>query len=188
MTSSLNMAQALTYAVSVVDPSEGFVAQAYLDKVARPPVWTIGHGTTRIDGKPVTQGMTCTLQQADLWAMSDMMAAAHFVLGCVKIPLNEPELGALISFTYNEGMGNFEHSSVLAAINQGDLFIAADRLLYYDVAGGRPVAGLLARRRRERALFLSGMGITPDLVAPPLAAAPLSDADRLNQAELEENV
>jgi hypothetical protein len=36
-----------------------------VDHLARPPVWTIGHGTTQVDGVPVTSGMSCTCERAD---------------------------------------------------------------------------------------------------------------------------
>jgi GH24 family phage-related lysozyme (muramidase) len=186
----MNIATALSYAVSAVNGSEGFRADAYLDRLAKPPVWTIGHGTTRIDGALVISGQTCSKAQADLWAMTDMTAAAHFVLHCVKAPLNDWQLAALISFCYNIGAGHFQRSSVVEALNLGLYATAADRLLEYDEAGGVPIPGLATRRGRERALFLIGLGtyspprLPPDIVRPPVIP-PLEDtADVLNEREL----
>lgn len=177
------MASALKLATSCVYGSEGYRSTAFLDTLARPPVWTIGHGTTRIDNKLVLEGMTCTRAQADDWAMTDMEAAAKYVLHCVTMPLNDWQLAALTSFCYNIGMGNFNRSTVKAALNLGLYGRAADAMLDYDEAGGKPVAGLSSRRGRERALFLTGME-----PAEPVAVADAADdegsADALNAAEL----
>ncbi|MGD0109122.1 MAG: lysozyme, partial [Rhodopila sp.] len=126
------------------------------DTLATVPLWTVGHGSTRINGEPVQPGTVCTREQADLWAMSDMTAAAHYVLHEVTVPLTDHQLGALISFCYNIGDGHFRSSSVLEALNLGLYAIAADRLLEYDEAGGIIRSGLEMRRGRERALFLLG--------------------------------
>lgn len=186
----MNIATALGYAVTCVHGSEGFSAKAYLDHLPNPPIWTIGHGTTRINGLPVKESMICTRHEADLWAMSDMMQAAHFICGCVKVELNDLQAAALISFCYNLGDGNFAHSDVLTALNSGLYRVAADRLLEYDHAGGKVVRGLDTRRARERALFLSGMpgGFTSPASNVELAAlatrVATTTADDLNAAEM----
>ena len=159
----MNIANALSNAVTIVNGSEGFTASAFLDTLASPELWTIGHGTTRIAGELVKPGTVCTREQADLWAMSDMTQAAHYVLKEVTVALNEFQLGALISFCYNIGDGNFRGSSVLEALNMGLYAVAADRLLEYDEAGGIIRGGLETRRGRERALFLLGC---PLVVSP----------------------
>jgi len=152
----MNIQAALSHAMTIVNGAEGFTANAFLDTMASPETWTIGHGTTRIAGAAVQSGMVCTRQQADGWAMTDMTQAAHYVLREVTVTLNEYQLGALISFCYNIGDGNFRSSSVLEALNLGLYAIAADRLLEYDEAGGIIRSGLEMRRGRERALFLLG--------------------------------
>jgi lysozyme len=174
-------AAALRYASACVFGTEGFRAKAYLDILARPPLWTIGHGTTHINGLAVYPGMACTLAQADAWSAVDMEAAALFVLHIVLVPLNDWQLGALISLTYNIGMGNFERSDILAALNRGLYLDAADHLLEYDMAGGKKVAGLDARRVRERALFLCGTHVFPT----PTAAPVVLTADDLNQRQID---
>lgn len=161
----MDISTALGYAVTIIYGSEGFATAAYLDRLAKPPIWTIGRGTTRVGGKPVTQGMTCTVTQADAWAAEDMRAAANFVLHVIKVPLNDRQLGALTSLCYNIGDGNFARSTVLAALNLGQYDVAADRLLDYDEAGGKVLSGLETRRRRERAMFLAGQPSAPVTLA-----------------------
>jgi lysozyme len=164
-----NPDNALRLATSTIFGAEGFAAVAFLDKLAKPPVWTIGHGTTLIEGKPITEGMTCTEQQADAWAADDMRSAARYVLRVVKVPLNDFQLAALISLCYNIGQGNFGRSSVKDALDLHLYEVAANRFLQYDMAGGRKISGLDNRRIRERALFLT----VPN------------ETDLLNQAQLD---
>jgi hypothetical protein len=84
------------------------------------------------------------------------------------VPLNDNQLAALTSFTYNEGIGSFGRSSALTALNGGDYSGCAAKLLLWDVAGGVVVAGLLARRKREAALFMQPV-VTVAPVAPVTA-------------------
>jgi lysozyme len=186
------MINALTLAVQISDSSEGFSATAYLDSVANPPVWTIGHGTTRINGEPVTPGTVCTMERADRWAMIDMTAAAHFVAAKVTVPLTDQQLAALISLCYNIGDGNFERSPLLTEQNLGHYLTVADDFLEYDEAGDKVIRGLLNRRKRERALYLTGLSgaqwcvTNADSESPviPTPTPPAPTADDLNEAEL----
>jgi lysozyme len=184
----MNVEKALSYAVTLVNGAEGYRSVAYLDVLAKPAVWTIGYGTTRIAGKPVRQGMTCSAVAAHVWAMRDMQSACDHVLGAVKVAMTDGQLAAMISFTYNLGPGGFDRSSVLEALNRGFYAVAANRLLEYDEAGGVVYRGLETRRGRERNLFLlSGPGftVTPPQgpsepvqpVAPEMTTADLNDAE-----------
>jgi lysozyme len=154
-----DLSTALRYAATCVYGTEGFRDTAWLDTLPDPPVWTIGHGTTFIDDKPVGPGMICTRQEADQWAMEAMRETGEEVLAAVHVDLNAMQLGALISLAYNIGIGHFRRSSVLEALNLALYQVAANRFLEYDEAGHRVIEGLETRRGRERALFLTGMGI-----------------------------
>lgn len=179
----VNVALALRYASNIVFGSEGFSAVAYLDTVAKNHVWTIGHGTTRINGEPVREGMICTRQQADTWAGEDMKDDCAFVMSRVHVPINEFQLAALTSLCYNIGDGRFAASSVLAALNMSKYAMAANRFLEYDHAGSVEVTGLTLRRGRERAVFLIGTGVDPAM--PEVRVALKSVSDQLNQNELD---
>jgi lysozyme len=185
----MDLNNALALAVPLVFGVEGCELTSYLDKIADPPRWTIGHGTTHIGGMAVESGMTCTREEADGWAMMDLEGVASEILQLVRVQLNDHQCAALISLTYNIGGGAFAHSSVLEALNQRRYQQAADRFLEYDDAGGHEVSGLESRRGRERDLFLTGMGAAPYPAkvgpAPPKPALPESEADVLNQAEID---
>lgn len=183
----MNIEASLKYAVQIVNTIEGTALVAYLDTLANPPVWTIGHGTTRVNGKLVYKGQRCTQEECDLWSMNDMRDAALYVVAHTRVALTDWQLGALTSFTYNEGVGTFYNSTVLAALNKGLYQVAADRLLEYDEAGGKRLRGLDTRRGRERAMFLGkGPQQFTTFIAPPVvdSVSEVSDADRLNDEQI----
>lgn len=187
----MDLNNALELAVPLVFRVEGCELTAYLDKLADPPCWTIGHGTTHIGGMAVEAGMTCTRQQADGWAKMDLEGAAIEVLHLVHVPLTDHQCAALISFVYNLGGSAFAHSDVLEALNKGLYHQAADRMLEYNHAGGHEVSGLESRRARERTMFLTGMAAAPypaksgPVPVPHPSPPPESEADVLNQKEID---
>ena len=92
-------------------------------------------------------------------AESDVAAVTRGVLRLARQTLTEPQLGALVSFTFNIGAARLQTSLLLRRLNQGDRAGAADQFLAWDKAHVNGVSvvlpGLAARRAAERALFLS---------------------------------
>ena len=64
---------------------------------------------------------------------------------------------ALVSFSFNVGLGNLQRSSIRMKTNRGDFIEAADDFLKWTKAGGRVLTGLVKRRNDERALYLSAL-------------------------------
>jgi lysozyme len=62
---------------------------------------------------------------------------------------------ALVSISFNFGLGNLQRSSIRMKANRGDWEGAADAFLLWNKGGGKVLAGLDRRRKDERALFLS---------------------------------
>ena len=60
---------------------------------------------------------------------------------------------ALISFTYNAGIGNFKTSTMFELIKKRDFVAAAAEFPKWKFSKGKVTAGLIARRKDERALF-----------------------------------
>ena len=67
----------------------------------------------------------------------------------LSLTLTDNQFAALVSFTFNLGAGN------LNKLMSHGLAAAADRILLFDHAGGKVLAGLTRRRQAERALFLT---------------------------------
>jgi len=114
--------------------------------------WTLGWGHTL----GVEEGMTCSQEQADQWLLDDVADAENAVNRLVKIGLTQEEFDSLVDFTFNVGVGAFQHSTLLAKLNDNDVQGASDEFEKWDMAGGQVVAGLLRRRNTERALFTLG--------------------------------
>ena len=137
--------------VALIKAHEGLRLQAYQDPVG---VWTIGYGHTTAAGPPkVERGMKITDAGADAILRQDLAKFEGYVSSAVKVPLNQNEFDALVSFTFNLGPGNLRSSTLLKKLNAGDRAGAADEFLKWTKAGGKTLPGLVKRREAERALF-----------------------------------
>jgi len=63
---------------------------------------------------------------------------------------------ALVSFSFNVGLGNLQRSTLRMKVNRGEYIDAAEEFLKWTKAAGRVLPGLVKRRQDERALFLLG--------------------------------
>ena len=110
-------------------------------------VWTIGYGHTA----GVKQGMVISQEQAENMLKSDLKQYEKQVTDNVKLELTENQFSALVSFTYNCGVGNLR-----TLVKNRTLAQIAEALLLYNKANGKVLAGLVRRREAERELFLKG--------------------------------
>ncbi|EEY78548.1 phage lysozyme [Acinetobacter calcoaceticus RUH2202] len=132
---------------------EGLKLSAYDDGTG---VWTIGYGTTRYpNGKRVSEGDRCSLEQAKTYMQHDLKIFERAVNSSVKVPLKQNQFDALVSLTYNIGVGAFKHSTLLKKLNSGDYKEAANQFDVWVNAGGKRLQGLVNRRAMEKKLFLS---------------------------------
>ena len=120
-------------------------------------VWTIGYGQTgSYYGKRVRRGMTTTKAEAHAWLRDHSIKTYEdAVTQAVKVPLNQNQFDALVSFAYNVGVGALKQSTALRKLNVGDYAGAADALTMWTKCNGKVLAGLVRRRKEERALFLT---------------------------------
>jgi lysozyme len=117
---------------------------------------TIGYGHTTAAGPPrVYVGQTISKDEADAILASDLAAVEIEVAHLVKVPLNQNQLDALVSFQFNTNWLAHPHCSLLAALNGGNYQLADDDFMLYDRASGKVLAGLTRRRAAEKALFLA---------------------------------
>ena len=139
-------------AVRLIKQFEGFRANAYKCPAG---IWTIGYGSTSIDGIKVKQGDTVTEQAALDDIYKRLNEIDKQITAVVRVPLNSNQLNALLDFVYNLGIGNFRSSTLLKKLNDSDYRGAAEQLLRWNKSGGKVLAGLTKRREAERELFLS---------------------------------
>ena len=133
--------------IALIEQFEGLRLAAYQDGAG---IWSIGVGHT----DRVKEGDTCTSAQADEWLQQDIEQAERAVNTLVKIPLNQNQFDALVSFTYNLGWASLEESTLLRLLNAGATQLAAAEVPKWDDVAGKVSEGLLERRMAERALFM----------------------------------
>lgn len=134
--------------IELIKSFEGCKLKAYQDSVG---VWTIGYGRTT----NVHKGDVITQQQADDYLLIEYKEFESKVKKLVKVPLTDNQLGALVCFAYNVGVGALSKSTLLKKLNVGDYKGAAEQFLVWNKAGGKILNGLVRRRQAEKDLFLS---------------------------------
>lgn len=138
--------------IDLIKEFEGCELKAYL---CPGDVWTIGWGTTEpINGVRPHEGMTITQKQADDLLIKNLKAYENAVNKNVTYKINQSQFDALVSFTYNCGVGALQTSTLLKKLNTGDVQGAASEFLKWNRSGGKVLAGLTRRRKAERELFL----------------------------------
>lgn len=147
---------------------EGARLKAYPDPATGGEPWTIGVGHTSAAGPPkVVKGMTITEEECDEILSRDLATFEEAVEKAVKVPLNQNQFDALVSFTFNVGAGNLQKSTLLRRLNQGDYRGAAEQFGAWNKAAGKVMKGLVTRRADERALFLRPVNDAPAAPAKP---------------------
>jgi len=154
-----------TKALSMIRHHEGVRQRAYRCPAL---LWTIGVGHVLYpeQGKlPLDQRMGVPLKLEDdrLFSMEEvngiLAADLHrFELGVERfcpVSFTQGQFDALVSFSFNVGLGTLQRSTLRQKVLKNNMEGAAEELLKYCMAGGKPLKGLQNRRKDERALFLS---------------------------------
>jgi lysozyme len=96
-----------------------------------------------------------TMEEVDAILAKDLDRFAAGVLRyCPSAINNQSWLDALISFSFNVGLGTLQRSTLRQKHNRGDYAGAAEEFLKYCKAGGKVLKGLENRRKDERVLYL----------------------------------
>jgi lysozyme len=112
--------------------------------------WTIGWGHTR----GVKSGMSCTVEQADIWFAEDVEIAVSDV-NKEGMALTQSMFDALVSLVYNVGPMPVTNRSVIGrALAVGNYFVAWQYFALWRKQGNKNLLGLARRRAREMVLFL----------------------------------
>lgn len=114
-------------------------------------VLTIGYGHT---GSDVSNGMEISQEKAENMLKMDLVVHCNNVTKLVKVPLNQNQFDALVSFEYNVGYGALSTSTLLRLLNQGKYTEASKQFERWVYAGGKPLEGLKRRRKAEKELFI----------------------------------
>jgi len=140
---------------------EGFKLTVYNDSAGLPTIG-VGHlitqsernsGNIIINGVAVKYAGGLTDQQVVDLLSQDVQPAEESVNNGVKVPLNQNQFDALVSFTFNVGGGAFAGSTLLKVLNQKQYTEVPNQLLRWTKAGGQVVQGLVNRRQNEIKLW-----------------------------------
>lgn len=134
-------------------------------------LWTVGvghvidpsHAAVKYEERrnlPIPTGWDRVLSMGEVDAIlaQDLGRFERGVLRlCPAANGNQGIFDALVSFSFNVGLGNLQRSSLRMKTNRGDFEGASEEFMKWTKAGGRMLPGLVKRRRDERALYLSGI-------------------------------
>jgi GH24 family phage-related lysozyme (muramidase) len=151
--------------ITMIKGFEGYHEKTNPSAGARSPVrpywdvaqWSIGYGSyAGSRDRNRRPNITWTPQQAEQALRSQLVPYRRNVESINRrggYNWSPAQLDALTSFAYNLGSINELTANGTRSNRQ-----IADKMLEYVNAGGRPVQGLVNRRRIERQKFLQGMG------------------------------
>jgi lysozyme len=102
------------------------------------------------DARPFTMEEVDALLAKDLGRFEQGVARY-----CPAAVNHQGQFDALVSFSFNVGLGTLQRSTLRAKYNRGEIEDAAEEFLKYVRGGGKVLPGLVKRRGDERALFLA---------------------------------
>ena len=131
-------------------------------------LWTIGvghvmypeQGKLKIDQRGSIElrpedNRTFSMGEVDAILAADLARFERGVAQYCPVVLTQGQFDALVSFSFNVGLGTLQRSTLRQKVLRGDMAGAAEELLKYCMAGGKILKGLQNRRIDERAMFLS---------------------------------
>lgn len=114
---------------------------------------TIGYGNTfYLNGNKVKLGDKITQEQANELMLSLLPKYEKTVLNAIKVPLNQNQFDALVSFCWNCGSSQ----TLFKMINDkhSEMNIVGFWTSHYIMGGGKVLPGLVRRRKAEATLFV----------------------------------
>jgi lysozyme len=154
---------------------EGFRSRPYLCPAH---IWTIGYGhvlyqeqirlpVVRVEGKDtpmIRKEMPLKPEDNRVWTKTEIDElfrddVGTFERGVLRLVPNvvgrQGAFDALVSISFNFGLGNLQRSTIRMRANRGDWDGAAEAFRVWTKGGGKVLPGLVKRREAEIALFLS---------------------------------
>jgi len=141
-------------------------------------IWTIGYGhvlyqeqiklpMVRVEGKEIPmirKEMPLKPEDSRVWSKEEIEKlfaddVASFERGVLRlvpgVAGRQGAFDALVSISFNFGLGNLQRSTIRMKANRGDWEGAAEAFMAWTKGGGKVLPGLVKRREAEIALFLS---------------------------------
>jgi lysozyme len=141
-------------------------------------IWTIGYGhvlyqeqirlpVVRVEGKEtpmIRKEMPLKPEDNRVWTKTEIDELFHDDVGTFErgvlrlvpgVAGRQGAFDALVSISFNFGLGNLQRSTIRMRANRGDWDGAAEAFRVWTKGGGKVLPGLVKRREAEIALFLS---------------------------------
>tara|TARA_Y100001951_G_C11261875_1_gene253002 strand:- start:782 stop:1237 length:456 start_codon:yes stop_codon:yes gene_type:complete len=138
--------------LSLIKKFEGCKLQSYKCAAG---VWTIGYGSTN----GIEEGMKISQERADMLLLEDVEIFEEAVNELVKVPLEQNQYDALVTWTFNLGPTNLKNSTLLKVLNNKEYENVPEQIKRWNKAtvnGERQVLEGLVRRREAEALLFEG--------------------------------
>jgi lysozyme len=130
-------------------------------------LWTVGVGHVLYPDQaklPMADRLTYPIKPEDnrIWYKDEVNALLEydlkrFIQGVSRycpVTTSQGQFDALVSFSFNCGLGTLQRSTLRSKHNRGDYSGAADEFMKYTKGGGKVLKGLVNRRTDEKALYL----------------------------------
>ncbi|MCS2160353.1 lysozyme [Scandinavium sp. H11S7] len=137
--------------VQLICQFEGLRLERYRDAVG---LWTIGYGHLILK-EEISKLVKITTGEAKQLLRKDLKRTEEGVKKMLSRCVTQSQFDALVSFSFNLGVGNLKKSTLLKKVNAGDIKAAALQFQKWNKAGGKVLSGLTRRREAEMKLFLS---------------------------------
>ena len=154
---------------------EGFRSKPYLCPAH---IWTIGYGhvlyqeqiklpvlrTPEKPAKMIRKEMPLKPEDNRVWTKTEIdelfkIDVETFERGVLRLVPGvvgrQGSFDALVSISYNFGLGNLQRSTIRMRANRGDWEGAAEAFMVWTKGGGKVLPGLVKRREAEVKLFFS---------------------------------
>ncbi len=144
-------------------------------------IWTIGYGhvlyqeqirlpmvrpegKTKADIPMIRKEMPLAIEDFRIWSKDEIEKlfaddVASFERGVLRLVPGvvgrQSAFDALVSISFNFGLGNLQRSTIRMKANRGDWEGAAEAFMAWTKGGGKVLPGLVKRRQAEMALFLA---------------------------------
>lgn len=112
---------------------------------------TVGYGHVVLSGERFDRPLT--KEYAEEILAGDVKKAEEAIYKYCGTVLTSNQFSALVSFIFNLGVGAFKDSTLLEYLNEGRIDLAAREFDRWVFCKGKKLAGLVARRKAEQALF-----------------------------------
>lgn len=138
--------------IDMIKESEGFKGRIYRDKAGHETIG-YGHKLTKKEKDTGKYKGGISKKDAEDLLRQDLEQAENAVNKDVKVPLNQNQFDALVSFVFNVGAGKFNRSTLLKRLNNGEYDAVPAELARWNKAGGEVTPGLVTRRQKEAELW-----------------------------------